>query len=95
MCVIMLNLLISIMGASYEDATSDNFSLMYQFRCQMTCEASVIKQPFMWFIGGGQKSTIFHLQYSIICENEDEGAPQQSMYKQVASIVSSENKKLK
>lgn len=29
MCVILLNLLISIMGASYESATSDNFALKY------------------------------------------------------------------
>ena len=43
MLVIMLNLLISIMGQSYESATSDNFTMKYRFRVNMTCEAAVIK----------------------------------------------------
>ena len=68
----MLNLLISIMGQSYESATSDNFSVLYQFRAQMTCEAAVIKQPFLYFSGGGERASIFHLMYSKLSEEEDE-----------------------
>lgn len=63
MCVILLNLLIAVMSSLYEQALEDNFESKYAFRCEMICEATMIKSTFSYFLNQ-PRALIFNLSYS-------------------------------
>ena len=71
MLIILLNLLISVMTQAYEAALDDNFTMKYQFRVSMACEAASIIESLMVFTGGFQKMKMFVLQYNILDEEGD------------------------
>lgn len=69
--IMLLNLLISILGSSYEEAQTEGTELKYQFRCEMIVEAATLKEFFTFFLPKS-KAKVFVLQYNIIVDDEDE-----------------------
>lgn len=65
--VMLLNLLISILGSSYEEAQTEGAQLKYQFRCEMIVEAATLKEFFTFFLSR-TKAKVFVLQYNIIVD---------------------------
>ena len=63
--------MIAVMSSVYEEALEDNFVSKYQFRCEMICEATMIRSLISWMTGN-TRALIFNLSFSIIKDEEEE-----------------------
>jgi len=64
MCIILLNLLISIISQFYDEANSDMNIIRYELKCQFNYEASMIR-TFVNSFWGCEQALVFHLQADI------------------------------
>lgn len=89
--VMMLNLLVSILGSSYEEAQTEASAMKYQFRSEMIVEAATLKQFFTFFLSP-IRAKVFVLQYNILEEDDDDTMGQT---KAITNLINTENKKMK